>query len=133
MNDKKFGKKSNEKTQPPNSSNWDKNGSGVRCVDKSAKERVTICILLPLFLIIRIMKNKWMSREVQHLLPEGYDTKQCGVVKLFCTYFKGGIEQEWKDPGIVGIGALIQHQQSSSTYIRIYELDDVYSGCAINI
>ena len=74
------------------------------------------------------MKNKWMSREVQRLLPEGYDCKQCGIVKLFCAYFQGGIEQEWKDPGIVGIGALIQHQQSLSTYIRIYELEDVYYG-----
>ena len=72
------------------------------------------------------MKNKWMSREVQRILPEGYTCKQCGIAKLFCAYYNGTIEQEWRDPDTVGIAALIQEENSFSTYIRMYELEDVW-------
>ena len=67
-----------------------------------------------------------MSREVQRILPEGYTCKQCGIAKLFCVYCSGPIEQEWRDPETVGIAALIQQEDTFSTYIRMYELEDVW-------
>ena len=71
------------------------------------------------------MKNKWMSREVQRNLPETTICRQCGISKIFCCYCTGNGEQEWIDPGVIGVAALITNKHEYSTYIRIYELDNV--------
>lgn len=71
------------------------------------------------------MKNKNMVKEIQRLLPESYECRQCGVAKLFCAYAKSSQESEWRDPGIVGVAAVITQNKTYSTYIRVYEFDNV--------
>lgn len=71
------------------------------------------------------MKNKWMSREVQRNLPDSYICRQCGISKVFCYYIDGNSDNGWIDPGIIGVAALITNKHQYSTYIRLYELDNV--------
>ena len=71
------------------------------------------------------MKNKWMSKEVQRLLPEDYSCLQCGVAKVFAVYKKSPPEQDWRDLGIVGIAAVIINTNTGATFLRLYEFDNV--------
>ena len=71
------------------------------------------------------MKNKWMSREVQRTIPEMYLCQQCGVAKIFCSYFDGNVNHDWRDPGVIGVVSIITHKHDYSSYIRLYELDNV--------
>ena len=71
------------------------------------------------------MKNKWMTREVQRTLPENYVCLQCGISKIFCCYSSLNVDKEWRDPGIVGVTSIISHKYDFSTFIRLYELDNV--------
>lgn len=75
------------------------------------------------------MKNKYMTKAVQNLLPEEYICHQCGIVKLFCVYGSEGTEAVWRDPGIIGVGALLTQNSTYSTYIRIYACETVYYVC----
>ena len=71
------------------------------------------------------MKNKWMSKEVQRLLPEDCNCLQCGVAKVFAVYKKSPPEQDWRDLGIVGIAAVILNTHTGATFLRLYEFDNV--------
>lgn len=71
------------------------------------------------------MKNKYMVKEVQKVLPDSYDCLQCGIAKLFCAYSDTVTDSEWRDPEITGVAAIITQVNTYSTYIRVYEFDDV--------
>ena len=71
------------------------------------------------------MKNKWMSKEVQRLLPEDCNCLQCGVAKVFAVYKKSPPEQDWRDLGVVGIAAVILNTHTGATFLRLYEFDNV--------
>ena len=71
------------------------------------------------------MKNKYMVKEVQKVLPDSYDCLQCEIAKLFCAYSDTVTDSEWRDPEITGVAAIITQVNTYSTYIRVYEFDDV--------
>ena len=66
-----------------------------------------------------------MVKEVQKVLPDSYDCLQCGIAKVFCAYSNTVIDSEWRDPEITGVAAIITQVNTCSTYIRVYEFDDV--------
>lgn len=69
-----------------------------------------------------------MVKEIQRLLPESYECRQCGVAKLFCAYAKSSQDLEWRDPGIVGVAAVITQNKILFYIYSCYEFDNVISN-----